>query len=34
MNAHDQRVIHSPEESNWRTPPECFQAHTFYWSYR
>jgi len=26
MDAHDQRVIHSSNESNYRTPPACFQA--------
>jgi phage N-6-adenine-methyltransferase len=26
MNPHDQRVIHSSQESDWRTPPECFVA--------
>lgn len=24
MNAHDQQILHSSEESDWRTPPECF----------
>ena len=24
--SHDQRIIHSSEESDWRTPPECYQA--------
>lgn len=26
MDGHDQRIIHSSVESNWRTPPECFIA--------
>lgn len=26
MNPHDRRIIHSSQESDWRTPPECFQA--------
>ena len=25
MLAHDRRIIHSSEESNWRTPPACYQ---------
>jgi len=26
MNEHDQHIIHSSEDPNWRTPPECFAA--------
>ena len=26
MSKHDQRVIHSSEDPDWRTPPECYQA--------
>ena len=25
MIEHDRRIIHSSEESNWRTPPKCYQ---------
>lgn len=25
MIEHDRQIIHSSEESNWRTPPECFE---------
>lgn len=25
MNPHDQHIIHSSEDPNWRTPPTCFQ---------
>jgi len=26
MLTHDRQIIHSSSESDWRTPPECFQA--------
>lgn len=25
MNEHDQHILHSSEDPNWRTPPECYQ---------
>lgn len=28
MDQHDQRIIHSSAESDWRTPPACFAALT------
>ena len=24
--SHDQRILHSSEESDWRTPPDCYRA--------